>query len=111
MLLDASGEIGFAEPDSSDLGICDLWLPVLGADGDPDSTRKLVGEAVVGQCRCEADDGFWDSLGDFDQGFMRIRHAVGRALVQVHLASMSEICNKLRTCECPKYTVIFGHGG
>ena len=46
MLLDATGEIGFAESDGSGLRISDFWFPILGPDRNPEAPRQLISQTM-----------------------------------------------------------------
>ena len=56
MSLDIVTQKFFGEANDAQRGIVDLWLPFLGANGNPDLSRHLVGDAVKRERRDEADD-------------------------------------------------------
>lgn len=55
MFLNAFGEVWFTEANGSGSRVGDLWLPVFGANGDPDPAWYLIREALKRQHRGQTD--------------------------------------------------------
>lgn len=79
--LDPVAEEFVGESDDAERRIFDLGFPVLGPDRDPDAARHLIGDAVEGKRRDEADHALGHALGRFGKAVIAFRGGV-RELVK-----------------------------